>query len=99
MTFVKLGKFLYTRLIMSEEGKDLGIGVMQDNIEANHVLEALVTSATEKAKQQTEGTLKTHSDGSVLFGVGSPGLPAAIEGAMKLASGFRQALSEQRKGK
>jgi|GEM_PF-6093639 len=84
---------------MSEGGKDHGIGVMQDNIEANHVLKALVVSATDKAKQQTEGTLKTHADGTVFFGVGSPGLPIAIEGAMKLASGLRQALSEQRKGK
>lgn len=84
---------------MSEDGKDHGIGVMQDNIEANHVLEALVTSATDKAKQQTEGVLKTNSDGSVQLGIGSPGLPIAIEGAMKLASGLRQALSEQRKGK
>ena len=83
---------------MSEQGEK-NIGVMQDNIEANHVLTTLVTSATEKAKKQTEGVLKKNSDGSVQFGIGSPGFSTAIEGAMKLASGFRQALSEKRKGK
>lgn len=84
---------------MSEQGENPDVGVMQDNSEADHALKALVTSATAKAKMQTEVVLKKNSDGSVRLGIGSPGFPLAVEGAMKLASGLRQALSEQRKGK